>query len=147
MNRILTTVVIGCGLVAAATGEAAAASAAYCNQVAQNAVQTYTHPVGNAALGCIAGGALGSLLTKGNGGGVGVGCVAGAGTALVLTNSQRKKIYDDAYYNCMGSYPAPAPYPAPMAQPIPAGPPPSGSATVYQSLNVRQGPDTSYGIV
>ena len=147
MNRILTTAMIACGLVAAATVEAAAASqAAYCEQVARNAVQAAnTHPGVNALAGCAGVGIVANLLSRGNGAATVGGCAVGAGAALVLTDSQRQKIHDTAYYNCMGT--GPTVYPAPMGQPVPAGPPPSNSATVYQSLNVRQGPDLTYGII
>ena len=139
MHKAFTSAILATGLIAAAVGSAEAASSAYCARVAQATVDRYTHPVGNTVLGCAAGGVLGNLLSGGKAGATAGGCAAGAATGFVLSDVQRKKVYDQAYYNCMGSGgPAPAP------QPVYAGPPPSGFASVYVSLNVHSGPGTGY---
>lgn len=137
MKAFVTMAALAAGLAVPATNAAMAASPAYCAQVAQNAVDTYTHPVGSAAVGCGVGAALGALLTKGNGGAAIGGCVAGGATGLVISDAKRKQVYDAAYYDCMGgSQPANA-----YTQPVVAGPPPSGSAVVTVDLNVRVYPD------
>jgi len=141
MKNVITSAILAGGLIAGAAGSAYAASSAYCAQQAQYAVNNYTHPIGNAVVGCAAGGILGNILSGGNSGATAGGCAAGAATGLVLSNSQRQKIYNDAYYQCMGSGPAPVPV---YVQPIVAGPPPSGSATVYVQLSVRSGPGKGY---
>jgi hypothetical protein len=146
MKIVITSAILAAGVMAGAAGSAYAASSAYCAQQAQYAVNTYTHPLGSAAVGCVAGGILGNILSKGNGGATAGGCAAGAATGLVLSASKRQQIYNDAYYQCMGSYPTPAPQPV-YAQPMPAGPPPSDTATVYVQVNVRSGPGTQYATV
>jgi hypothetical protein len=101
MKKILATAAMmaGLGLIA---GEAAAAnSAAYCNTVATNYVNNYTHPLGSAAVGCGVGALLGQVLTNGNGAAVAGGCAAGAGTGLVLSNAKRQQLFNDAFNDCM----------------------------------------------
>lgn len=145
MNKAITSAILAGGLIAAAAGSAQAASSAYCAQVAQATVDRYTHPVGNTLLGCAAGGILGNILSKGKAGATVGGCAAGGAGGFVLSNVQRKKVYNEAYWNCMGS--GGPPPPTPVYQPAPQGPPPSGFASVYVSLNVRAGPSTGYPVV
>lgn len=149
MNKIVTSAILAAGLIAGAAESAYAKSSAYCAQQAQYAVDTYTHPLGSAAVGCVAGGILGNILSKGNGGATAGGCAAGAATGLVLSASKRQQIYNDAYYQCMGSYPTQPQYvPQPVYAPQPvAGPPPSGQATVYVQVNVRSGPGTQFATI
>ena len=144
MKRLITTVALVAGLVAIA-GDASAKSAAYCNQVAQNAVDTYTHPAGSALLGCGAGALLGQVLTNGKGAAVIGGCAAGGATGLILSDAKRQEVYSEAYNNCMygsGYVPPPQPMYAP-----PPPPPPSGTATVSSTANVRSGPGVGYPII
>jgi len=145
MNKAITSAILGAGLIAVAAGSAQAASSAYCAQVAQATVDRYTHPVGNTVLGCVGGGVIGNLLSGGKGGATAGGCAAGAATGFVLSNVQRKKVYNEAYLNCMGS--GGPPPPTPVYAPAPPGPPPSGFASVYVSLNVRSGPGGGYPVV
>jgi hypothetical protein len=143
MKNVMTSAVLAMGVVVGAMGSAYAASSSYCAQQAQNAVYAYTHPVGNAVAGCAIGGILGNVLSGGNSGATAGGCAAGAATGLILSNTQRQKIYNNAYSQCMGSGGGGGGY-APLPQPVVAGPPPSGFATVYVQLNVRSGPGGSY---
>lgn len=145
MNKAITSAILATGLIAAAAGSAQAASSAYCTRVAQQTVDRYTHPVGNTLLGCAAGGVLGNILSGGKAGATAGGCAAGGAGAFVLSDVQRKKVYDQAYWNCMGS--GGPPPPAYRPQPVVAGPPPSAFASVYVSLNVRSGPSTGYPVV
>jgi hypothetical protein len=139
MKAYITMAALAAGLAIPATTAAMAASPSYCAQVAQNAVNTYTHPAGSAAVGCGVGAALGAILTRGNGGAAIGGCVAGGATGLVISDAKRKQIYDAAYYDCMSNG-GPPPRPA-YAQPVVAGPPPSSTAMVTVQLNVRVNPD------
>lgn len=149
MNKILTTAAVAFGLVAIATQASAASKAQYCGKQADDAVFAATHPVGKAAVGCVAGGILANILSQGNAGATAGGCVAGGATVLVLTAPERQRIRDDAFNRCMYGSTQPAyvqpSYQQPVVQPIATFPPPSGSAAVYSSLNVRNGPGPNYG--
>ena len=144
MKTSITTIALVAGLVAGADS-AMAKSASYCAGVAQNAVEGATHPAGSALLGCGAGALLGQVLTNGNGGAVIGGCAAGGATGLILSDSKRQQIYNDAYNDCMGN------------QANQSGPPPAPSGGAYwsasattpygSSSNVRSGPGTSFPIV
>ena len=142
MKSLITTVALVAGLVAIA-GDASAKSAAYCNQVATNYVNNYTHPVGSAALGCGIGAALGSLLSKGNGPAAIGGCVAGGATGLVLSDTKRQELYDQSFNDCMYGSGGVAPQPIY----VPPQPAPVGSATVSSTANVRTGPGTGYPVI
>ncbi len=145
MKNAITSAILAGGLIAAGAGSALAANAAYCDQQARQAVWAYTHPAGTAVVGCVAGGILGNILSNGNAGATAGGCAVGGATAIVITENQRQKVYNDAYYSCMGSGGGGGYAPGP--QPIVAGPPQSGSASNYQQLNVRSGPSTDYAVV
>jgi uncharacterized protein YgiM (DUF1202 family) len=142
MKTLFTTAIVA-ATVAFSGGSAYAASSAYCAQVAQNYVNNYTHPAGAAVAGCVGGGLLMNIITKGNGAATGAGCVAGGATGLVLSDAKRKQLYDQAYYDCMNKGGA-----KPVLQPTPvAGPPPSGTAVVTVQLNVRTGPSTANPVI
>jgi hypothetical protein len=139
MKKILMTVA-ALGGIALFAGDALAASDAYCRNYAQNEVNRYANPVGSAALGCVGGGIIGSLLSNGNGGAVAGGCVAGGATTLVLTDAKRRQIFDQAYNQCRYGNAGPA---QPIYAPIPAG-----SARVKTTANVRSTPQIApYNII
>ncbi len=84
------------------------------------------------------------MLTNGNGGAVAGGCIAGGATGLVLSDSKRQKLYNQAYYDCMNKGGA---KPILQPQPVVAGPPPSGQAVVTTNLNVRTQPYGSAPVI
>jgi hypothetical protein len=135
MNKIVTTIA-ALGGVALFAGNAMAASDAYCRSYANNEVNKYANPVGSAAVGCLAGGVLGSLLSNGNGGAIAGGCVAGGAGGLVLTDAKRNEIYQQAYWSCRGTAP-------PKAQPIYVPQIPAGSAYVKTTANLRSTPEVN----
>jgi len=146
MQKILTTVALAMTTAFVATG-AMAHSAQYCENVAQQAVDEATHPVGSAAVGCGAGAIIGSLLTNGNAGGVAGGCALGAGTGLVISDSKRQQVYSEAYNNCMyGSSDGYAPPPPPPAAYQSQW---TNQATTMASpyANVRAGEGAGYPVV
>ncbi len=119
MKKLVMTVA-ALGGVTLFAGNALAASDAYCRSYAQQEVNRYANPVGSAALGCLGGGVIGSLLSNGNGGAIAGGCVAGGATGLVLTDAKRNEIYNQAYWSCRGNGGGPV---QPVYDP---GPPPPG---------------------
>lgn len=124
MNTILRSAALAAALALVATA-AAARSPQYCDGVARQAVDEYTHPAGSALLGCGAGALLGQVLTHGNGGAVIGGCGAGAVAGVAISNDKQRRVYDEAYNNCMnggsGGYNPPPPPPA-AYNPPPSGP-------------------------
>jgi hypothetical protein len=147
MKTLFSTAIVA-GALLAAGGTAQAASQWQCQQYAQQQADSY-NPNGK---GIVTGGLLGALGGAGiagiSGGNAGTGAiVGGVGGALIggATNqNHRQQIYNNAYYSCMngGGYAKPAP----VLQPV-AGPPPSGQASVYQSVNVRSGPGTQFQVI
>jgi hypothetical protein len=148
MNRILTTAVIATAAAVLATS-AFAKSANYCDRVARQAVDEATHPAGSALLGCGAGALLGQVLTKGNGAAVIGGCAAGGVAGVAISNDKQRRIYDEAYNNCMygssGYAPPPPPPPPPGAYQAPW----TNRATTMGNPtgNVRAGQGTAYPVV
>ena len=143
MKTLFTTAIVA-ATVAFSAGSAYAASSAYCSQVATNYVNNYTHPAGAAVAGCVGGGIIANLLTKGNGAATGAGCVAGGATGLVLSDAKRKQLYNQAYWDCMNKG---GPAPVLQPQPVVAGPPPSSQAVVTVDLNVRMQPYGSAPVI
>jgi hypothetical protein len=151
MKTILGIVVLATSLATIATG-ALANSPAYCQRVAQRAVDQYTHPAGSALVGCGAGALLGQVLSHGKGAAVIGGCGAGAIAGVAISSDKQQRIYNDAYNNCMyGSVPPPAAY-APPPPPPPPGPYKAywshqGTTTGNPSANVRAGQGTGFPVV
>ncbi len=107
-------------------GNALAASDYQCRAYARQQADAYA-PTGQGAvvgglLGAIGGGLIAGS-TGGNAGtGAAIGGVGGAVVGGVANQEKRKEVYQQAYWDCMGSRPAPAPV-APVYDP---GPPPPG---------------------
>ena len=149
MKTLFTSAAVVAGTLLAFAGSAQAASSWQCQQYARQQAEAYA-PTGQ---GLVTGGLLGALGGAGiagiAGGNAGTGAiVGGVGGALVggATNqNKRQQIYNNAYYSCMngGGYAQPAPV---VQQPV-GGPPPVGQASVYQNVNVRNGPGTQYQVI
>ncbi len=139
--KTLFTIAAAVGSVMLMSGAASAATQWQCQQFAQQQAQAYAPPgaglVGGGLLGALGGAALGAA-TGGNAGtGAIIGGVGGAVVGGAMNQSKYNQIYQQAYWNCMNGGGGVAPKPQPM--PV-VGPAPSGQATVYQALNVRNAP-------
>ena len=153
MNTILRSAALATALALVATA-ASARSPQYCDGVARQAVDEYTHPAGSALLGCGAGALLGQVLTHGNGPAVIGGCGAGAVAGVAISNDKQRRVYDEAYNNCMygspGAY-APPPPPGAYNPPPPAAyqAPWTNQATTMGNPtgNVRAGQGTGFPVV
>ena len=102
-------------------GNALAASQYECQSYAQSQADAYA-PTGKGALvGGAFGAGLGAIIAGATGGNAGTGAIAGGVGGAVLggaaNQSERQRIYNEAYWNCMNSGPAPAPVYDPGAPP------------------------------
>jgi hypothetical protein len=145
MKKMFTMAIVLAGTVVAA-GAASAQSAAYCDSYARGEMERLYPTGGGAVSGAVAGGILGGLVAGATKGNVGTGVGVGAGAGLVVGSAswqaKRNAVFQEAYARCMGTAGAPPPPPAPAV--LPAG---AFGATVYVSLNVRQGGSTQYPVV
>ena len=148
MNKILTTAAVAFGLVALAT-QANAKSFQQCDYEAKQYAVANTNQgaatVGSAVVGGLLGLGLSSITGNQNtAAAVVVGAGAGGVVGFVASNAKQKKLYNNYMVSCGAVAPQPVYAPVPVMQPIATFPPPSGSAAVYSSLNVRNGPGANY---
>jgi hypothetical protein len=103
------------GVLALGAGTASAASPAYCDGYARDYANQYANQGADVVSGAVTGAFTGALFGGIFGGkkGVGTGMALGAGLGALggAANSSPRwqQLYDDAYYQCMGSGPAPQP--------------------------------------
>jgi hypothetical protein len=152
MKTIIATAAI-LGVSALFADAAFAASPAYCDGYARNYANQYANPaagaVGGAVSGAVGGAILGGILGGHNGAGKGaaIGGTLGMMGGAANSGNNWQRLYNDAYYQCVGTPPAP---PAPAyggggyGYPVGSNQWKQACAAKYKSFNWNTGYFTGY---